>query len=139
MLYLIPWVTNYSLILTRNFIRNFTCEITKVPKWRPDFKMLARKKSLKLTASSVCPEKRLSQHNNNNWPSSRTKCYDSGNEDEQRQLGNIIHSLTAKKSSSSSPSASLLLKWSTIGIGFDGAETNCRIAHILGALLMISY
>ena len=33
----------------------------------------------------------------------------------------------------------LLLKWSTIGLGFDGAETNCRIAHILGTLLMISY
>ena len=27
--------------------------------------------------------------------------------------------------------AILLLKWSTIGLGFDGAETNCRIAHIL--------
>ena len=26
----------------------------------------------------------------------------------------------------------------TIGLGFDGAETNCRIAHILGTL-MISY
>ena len=25
------------------------------------------------------------------------------------------------------------------GTGFDGAETNCRIAHILGILLMISY
>ena len=25
----------------------------------------------------------------------------------------------------------LLLKWSTIGLGFNGAETNCRIAHIL--------
>ena len=24
-------------------------------------------------------------------------------------------------------------------LGFDGAETNCRIAHILGTLLMISY
>ena len=33
----------------------------------------------------------------------------------------------------------LLLKWSTIGLGFDGAETNCRIPHILGTLLMISY
>ena len=33
----------------------------------------------------------------------------------------------------------LLLKWSTVGIGFDGAETNCRIAHVLGILLMISY
>ena len=33
----------------------------------------------------------------------------------------------------------LLLKWSTIGLGFDGAETNCRIAHILGTLLIISY
>ena len=26
----------------------------------------------------------------------------------------------------------LLLKWSAIGIGFNGAETNCRIAHVLG-------
>ena len=26
----------------------------------------------------------------------------------------------------------------TIGIGFNGAETNCRIAHILGILLMNS-
>ena len=25
----------------------------------------------------------------------------------------------------------LLLKWSTAGLGFDGAETNCRMAHIL--------
>ena len=33
----------------------------------------------------------------------------------------------------------LLLKWSTIGIGFNGAETNCRIAHVLGIPLMISY
>ena len=33
----------------------------------------------------------------------------------------------------------LLLTWSAIGLGFDGAETNCRIAHILGTLLMISY
>ena len=32
----------------------------------------------------------------------------------------------------------LLLKWSTIGVGFDGAETNCEIVHILGTLLMIS-
>ena len=32
-----------------------------------------------------------------------------------------------------------LLKWSAIGIGFGGAETNCRIAHILSTLLMISY
>ena len=32
----------------------------------------------------------------------------------------------------------LLLKCSTIGIGFNGAETNCRIAHILGILLMNS-
>ena len=31
----------------------------------------------------------------------------------------------------------LLLKWSVIG--FNGAETNCRIAHVLGILLMISY
>ena len=38
-----------------------------------------------------------------------------------------------------SHSAWLLLKWSKIGIGFDGAETNFRIAHILGTLLMISY
>ena len=29
--------------------------------------------------------------------------------------------------------------WSTIGLGFIGAETNYRIAHILGNLLMISY
>ena len=33
----------------------------------------------------------------------------------------------------------LLLKWSTIGLGFNGAKTKCRIAHILGVLLMISY
>ena len=26
------------------------------------------------------------------------------------------------------------LKWFTIGIGFNGAETNCRIAHVLGIL-----
>ena len=32
----------------------------------------------------------------------------------------------------------LLLKCSAIGIGFNGAETNCRIAHILGILLMNS-
>ena len=25
----------------------------------------------------------------------------------------------------------------TIGIGFDGAETNCRIAHILGTALVL--
>ena len=31
----------------------------------------------------------------------------------------------------------LLLKCSAVGIGFDGAETNC--AHILGILLMNSY
>ena len=39
----------------------------------------------------------------------------------------------------SSHSGWLLLKWSTIGTGFDGVETNCRIAHVLGMLLMISY
>ena len=39
----------------------------------------------------------------------------------------------------SSHSGWLLLKWSTVGTGFDGAETNCRIAHVLGILLMISY
>ena len=33
----------------------------------------------------------------------------------------------------------LLLKWSTIGLGFDEDQTNCSIAHILGNLLMISY
>ena len=33
----------------------------------------------------------------------------------------------------------LLLKQSAIGIGFNGADTNCRIAHVLGILLMISY
>ena len=32
----------------------------------------------------------------------------------------------------------LLLKCSTVGIGFNGAETNCGIAHILGILLMNS-
>jgi len=32
--------------------------------------------------------------------------------------------------------ALLHLKCSTIGIGFDGAETNCGIARILGILLM---
>ena len=32
----------------------------------------------------------------------------------------------------------LLLKCSAIGIGFNGAETNCRIAPILGILLMNS-
>ena len=32
----------------------------------------------------------------------------------------------------------LLLKCSAIGIGFNGAETNCRIAHILGIPLMNS-
>ena len=32
----------------------------------------------------------------------------------------------------------LLLKCSAIGIGFNGAETSCRIAHILGILLMNS-
>lgn len=31
------------------------------------------------------------------------------------------------------------LKCSTIGIGFNGAETNCGIAHILSILLMNSY
>ena len=31
-----------------------------------------------------------------------------------------------------------LLKCSAIGIGFNGAETNCGIAHILGILLMNS-
>ena len=38
-----------------------------------------------------------------------------------------------------SQSGWLLLKWSTIGLGFDEAQTNCRVAHILGTLLMISY
>ena len=33
----------------------------------------------------------------------------------------------------------LTIKWSTIGIGFDGAETNCRFAHALVILLIISY
>ena len=32
----------------------------------------------------------------------------------------------------------LLLKCSAVGIGFNGAETNCGIAHILGILLMKS-
>ena len=31
------------------------------------------------------------------------------------------------------------LKCSAIGTGFNGAETNCGIAHILGILLMNSY
>ena len=31
------------------------------------------------------------------------------------------------------------LKCSTIGIGFNGAESNCGIAHILGILLTNSY
>ena len=30
-------------------------------------------------------------------------------------------------------------KTMTVGIGFNGAETNCGIAHILGILLMNSY
>ena len=33
----------------------------------------------------------------------------------------------------------LLLKCSAIGIGFNGAKTNCGIAHILGILLRNSY
>ena len=33
----------------------------------------------------------------------------------------------------------LLLKCSAVGIGFNGAETNCRIAQILGFLLKNSY
>lgn len=33
----------------------------------------------------------------------------------------------------------LLLKCSVIGIGFNGAETNYRIAHTLGILLMNNY
>ena len=33
----------------------------------------------------------------------------------------------------------LLLKCSEVRIGFNGAETNCGIAHILGILLMNSY
>ena len=32
-----------------------------------------------------------------------------------------------------------MLNASTIGIGFNGAESNCGIAHILGILLMNSY
>ena len=32
-----------------------------------------------------------------------------------------------------------LLKCSAFGIGFNGAEPNCGIAHILGILLMNSY
>ena len=32
----------------------------------------------------------------------------------------------------------LLLKCSTVGIGFNRAETNCGVAHILGILLMNS-
>ena len=31
------------------------------------------------------------------------------------------------------------LKCSAIGLGFNGTETNCGIAHILGILLMNSY
>jgi len=34
--------------------------------------------------------------------------------------------------------SNILLKCSAIGIGFNGAETNCGIAHILGILLMNS-
>ena len=33
---------------------------------------------------------------------------------------------------------SSVLKWSTIGTGFDGAETNCRIAHVSGAYAAFS-
>ena len=33
----------------------------------------------------------------------------------------------------------LLLECSAGGIGFNGAEKNCEIAHILGILLMNSY
>ena len=33
----------------------------------------------------------------------------------------------------------LLLKWSAIGLGFNGAKTICRIADILGILLMICF
>ena len=56
---------------------------------------------LKITTSSIVLEKTvvtpLIQHNNN-WPSSSVEACDSGNEDEQRQLGNIIHSSTAIRS-----------------------------------------
>ena len=87
-MYIIPMVTNYSLILTRNFIHNlqfhmWNCKIAMATasKWRPDLKTLARKKSmrLKLRSSNIVPRKTvvtpLIQHNNNNWPSSRTKCW----------------------------------------------------------------
>ena len=33
----------------------------------------------------------------------------------------------------------LLLKWSEIGLGFDGAKTICKTAHILYILLIINY
>ena len=33
----------------------------------------------------------------------------------------------------------LLLKWSAVCQGLNHSETNCRIAHVLGILLMISY
>ena len=58
---------------------NYKIAMATASKWRPDLKTLARKKSmrLKLTASGNVPRKTvvtpLIQHNNNNWPSSRTK------------------------------------------------------------------
>ena len=33
----------------------------------------------------------------------------------------------------------LLLKWSEIDLPFNGAETNCKVARILGVLLMTNY
>ena len=71
------------------------------------FKTLVRKKSmrLKLTVSSInMPGKRLSHHSfsiitqSGHRQEQSVEAYDSRNEDEQRQLSNIIHSLTANRS-----------------------------------------
>ena len=68
---------NFDANFHSYFIRKIA--IAKVSKWSPDLKRLARKKSmrLKLIASSIVPGKTvvtpLIQHNNNNWPSPRTR------------------------------------------------------------------
>ena len=50
----------------------------------------------------------------------------------------IVLKATLEKKKEETSSVSILLKCSAIGIGFNGAETNCGIAHILGILLMNS-
>ena len=112
---------------------------------------------LKLTASSIVPgKKQLSHHSfsiitiTGHRQEQSAEAYDSGNEDEQRQLGNIIHSSTAKLSrleseqvefpfslSTSRPVLQLVVDTFTISITVMWLTTDQGQAH--GVMLLLHF